>query len=119
MDILLVAGSLLVGLLLGGWGYRTFLADLRLRELETEMAALQKEYADYQTNVSAHFERTAQLANQLTDSYRDMHNHLRKGAQLLAPQPITWNMRADNAPSIEHHEMSDETTPLTEPPKDY
>lgn len=119
MDALYIIGGLLVGLLVGGWGYRTFLADHRLRQLETEMSALQKEYADYQTSVSSYFERTAMLANQLTDSYRDMHDHLRKGAQTLSAQPISWNSRASNAPSIEHYEADDEMVPLSSPPRDY
>lgn len=119
VEILYIAGSLLVGLIAGGWIYRTFLADHRLRELESQMIDLQKEYTDYQSSVSAYFERTATLANQLTESYRDMHDHLRKGAQRLSAQPIAWSNRTSNAPSIEHHEIADEATPLSSPPRDY
>lgn len=119
MDAVYIIGGLLVGLIVGGWGYRTFLADHRLRQLESEMASLQKEYSEYQVSVSNYFERTAILANQLTDSYRDMHDHLRKGAQTLSAQPLVWNQRVFNPPSIEHHEMADEIPTLTSPPKDY
>lgn len=119
MDALLIIGSLLTGLLLGGWGYRTFLADQRSKQLEAELTTLRKEYESYQVSVSQYFERTATLANQLTDSYRDMHEHLRSGAQTLSQHPIAWSNRPSSAPTIEHHEMRDERSSSLTPPKDY
>jgi hypothetical protein len=119
MDALLIIGSLSAGLLLGGWGYRTFLADQRAKQLESELTTLREEYEGYQVSVSRYFERTATLANQLTDSYRDMHEHLRSGAQTLSQQPIAWNSRSSSAPTIEHHEVNDERSSSLTPPKDY
>lgn len=54
------------------------------RQLETQLTELREQAESYQHEVSEHFTETAQLLNQLTASYRDVHNHLAKGAQSLA-----------------------------------
>ncbi len=54
------------------------------RQLEEHLNQMKQQQEDYQHEVSEHFVETADLLNQLTTSYRDVHNHLAKGAQLLA-----------------------------------
>lgn len=56
----------------------------RIAVLEKQLHAAQKEIADYQEKVTQHFIHTAQLVNQLTDSYKAVHEHLAEGAQELS-----------------------------------
>ena len=51
--------------------------------LRKEYAALKKTFADYRNNVSNHFAKTADAVDQLTDSYKNVYNHLSAGARAL------------------------------------
>ncbi|MDO4643250.1 MAG: DUF1043 family protein [Cardiobacteriaceae bacterium] len=51
--------------------------------LRKECEALKKSFADYRNNVSNHFAKTADAVDQLTDSYKNVFNHLSEGAQSL------------------------------------
>ncbi len=57
--------------------------DTRVRELESHLATLQGKYEHYQQAVTGHFAQTAQLVNNLTNAYRDVHEHLQTGARDL------------------------------------
>lgn len=57
--------------------------DTRVRELEEHLKSLQAKYDHYQDSVTHHFATTAQLVNNLTNSYRETHEHLVRGAQTL------------------------------------
>lgn len=57
--------------------------DSRVRELEEHLHALQGKYDHYQESVTQHFVTTAQLVNNLTSSYREVHDHLQQGAASL------------------------------------
>lgn len=63
-------------------------------QLEQQLDKLQKQQQNYQSEVSEHFVETAQLFNQLTNSYRDVHNHLAEGAQKLAGESATNSLAA-------------------------
>jgi uncharacterized membrane-anchored protein YhcB (DUF1043 family) len=85
-QILLIAGTCvaLLGLLLG-WliGRRTSNANLKYREIERRLDQVLQDKKVYEDDVVAHFSETAQLLNNLTESYRDVHNHLANGAATL------------------------------------
>ena len=51
--------------------------------LEKQFNDMQKQQQDYQQEVSGHFDRTAELLNDLAESYRSVHNHIAEGAQTL------------------------------------
>jgi uncharacterized membrane-anchored protein YhcB (DUF1043 family) len=57
--------------------------DNRVRELENHLTALQGKYESYQQAVTGHFAQSAQLVNNLTTAYRDVHEHLQRGASDL------------------------------------
>ena len=57
--------------------------DNRVRELESHLTALQGKYESYQHAVTGHFAQTAQLVNNLTNAYREAHDHLQRGARDL------------------------------------
>ena len=51
--------------------------------LRKEYEALKKTFADYRNNASNHFAKTADAVDQLTDSYKNVYNHLSAGARAL------------------------------------
>ncbi len=113
---------------LGGFGgymlAKTRNPDTRVRELEDHLHALQHKYDHYQDSVTQHFVTTAQMVNELSNSYREVHEHLRHGAETLCADsrrhstnnPAHAFERLDaprdkNLPFIDHQAV--------EPPRDY
>ncbi len=86
LTILIAGGALLLllgiglGMLLGR---RTSLAALKQREAERKLDQLLQDKQAYEDEVVEHFTDTAKLLNQLTERYRDVHNHLARGADRL------------------------------------
>lgn len=86
LTILIAGGALLLllgiglGMLLGR---RTSPAALKQREAERKLDQLLQDKQAYEDEVVEHFTDTAKLLNQLTERYRDVHNHLARGADLL------------------------------------
>lgn len=77
---------IVIFLLGGGVGFivsRARNSDTRVRELEEHLKSLQGKYDHYQEAVTQHFSTSAQLVNNLTSSYREVHEHLVRGAQNL------------------------------------
>ena len=90
------------------------------RDVERHLQETQDQLKTYQQEVSDHFEQTARLVDQLTESYREVHNHLADGAQNLLDlpgnQPIMKNL-PDNAGGEPEVAASEGKT--VEPPLDY
>lgn len=83
MNITLIIGLIIglsVGLLIGGlvlrFGRKPSNAEKSFSELQSEHHAFREEVAD-------HFVETANLINHLTDSYKEVFEHMQKGAQAL------------------------------------
>ena len=55
----------------------------RIIALEEQVQDLQAQHAKYRDNVGQHFSMTAELVQQMTESYRDVYQHLATGAQDL------------------------------------
>lgn len=72
-----------------GIGYVFFGSNKRTRELRAEMEALQKQFDDYRNQVGKHFLRTSELVQKMTDSYRDVYEHLASGSQALCQDPVS------------------------------
>lgn len=77
VEILSGIVGLLLGCLIGIWLERRKLPDVD---------ALKAEHASYRADVETHFEKTAQLAHQMADNYRNMYQHLAQGAVTLCEQ---------------------------------
>ena len=69
--------GLILGCLIGIWLERRKMPDVE---------ALKAEHASYRQDVETHFEKTAQLAHQMADNYRNMYQHLAQGAVTLCEQ---------------------------------
>ncbi|HLT64181.1 MAG TPA: DUF1043 family protein [Pseudohongiella sp.] len=87
----------------------------KVEELENRIQELQRTHAEYREHVSEHFNTTAELVQQMTDSYRDVYQHLARGAQDLCSDDVASRLlpSADNALFLGHDDNS------VEQPKDY
>ncbi|MGY6587517.1 MAG: ZapG family protein [Wenzhouxiangella sp.] len=76
--------GLLLGLLIGGVGVWFWLKSRP--GAAQSVASLQKENQQFREEVNQHFVQTAELINQLTDSYKAVFDHLSDGAERLVDQ---------------------------------
>jgi hypothetical protein len=85
-EILLAVGATvaILGLLLG-WlaGRRTSGAAKKYRDIALKLDQVMQDKKAYEGEVVEHFTETAKLLNNLTESYREVHNHLAQGASTL------------------------------------
>ena len=80
---------LLVGAVAGAISYKLFKSDeARVQLLETQLQQLTNEYENYKREVHGHFSDSAHLFGKLTESYRDVFQHLAHGARNLCPEYI-------------------------------
>ena len=88
----------------------------RNRELEQQLHALQEQQKNYRYDVNAHFNKTADLLSHLANSYREVHNHLARGAvDLCDPGAVRLlKMLPEQTPVLDEHQQS-----AVEPPRDY
>ena len=86
LEVLIAAAAalLILGLAIGMLlGRRTSTAGQKYREVERKLDQVLQDKKAYEDEVVEHFSDTAKLLNGLTESYRDVHNHLAKGAATL------------------------------------
>lgn len=120
MTWIIVASSLLagvvIGLLIGG---RLSANPNRVRELEAEVREAKDAERRYRDNVSDHFSMTADLVHHMTESYREVYEHLASGAQDLCPDEVAGKLLpARTDATFDPDAGSDELGALV-PPKDY
>jgi uncharacterized membrane-anchored protein YhcB (DUF1043 family) len=91
-------------------------APRRNREVEQQLHALQDQHKNYRYDVNAHFNRTAELLGQLAESYREVHNHLARGAlDLCDPGAVKLlKLLPEQTPVLEEQRAT-----VIEPPRDY
>jgi uncharacterized membrane-anchored protein YhcB (DUF1043 family) len=84
--MMLSVGAVLAILgLLVGWaaGRRTSAEAKKYRDIALKLDQVMQDKKAYEDNVVEHFTETAKLLNNLTESYREVHNHLAQGAASL------------------------------------
>lgn len=87
----------------------------KIEQLETKIQELQRHHADYRDHVSEHFSATADLVQNMTESYRDVYQHLSRGAQDLCNEEVAVKL----LPPADHSMFSGTDGNSIEPPKDY
>lgn len=86
----IAVGAAVLGVIIGYLASKKMGASLKAQALlQQQIEELQNQQQNYRSDVSDHFAETAQLFNQLTNSYRNVHNHLAEGAQKLAGESAT------------------------------
>ena len=93
MTWIIVASSLLagvvIGLLIGG---KLSANPSRVKELEAQLREAKETDRRYRDNVSDHFSMTADLVHHMTESYREVYEHLASGAQDLCPEDVAGKL---------------------------
>lgn len=118
----LVIISLLVlcaGGVLGALVGRNFLSQSKQKDLELKLLTTQQELQGYQQNVAKHFSETAHLINALTHVYKELHDHLSRGAMQLTNSEISKNMLNAGDPTLGIDAETATTDIELSPPKDW
>lgn len=106
-----------IGIVIGYFlNQRLHPAPRRNRELEEQLHALQEQHKHYRYDINAHFDKTADLLGHLAVSYREVHNHLARGALDLCDSGTirTLKLLPEATPVLEEQHPS-----FAEPPRDY
>jgi uncharacterized protein len=99
----------------------------RVQQLEEQLGTLEREFDSYRRQVARHFHTTSELVQKMTDSYRDVYEHLATSSQQLCQteldhpnldftrQPLLDSTPAANTEAPRDQEFGDaETDPLQE-----
>ena len=117
--IMVSAIVLCIGGLIGAVISRTLLPPEIQKDLEKQLQTSRTELEKYQQDVAHHFAETSQLVTKLTESYKEVHDHLAKGATNLTNPEISKKMldAGDSSLGIEAPKATEEMS--FEPPKDW
>lgn len=81
--------SLIIGGIIGYFIGAQFSSDKQTtKAMETRVEQAEDELKTFQADVTEHFQQTSDLVNKLTETYRDVHEHLAGGAMKLANADI-------------------------------
>lgn len=98
--IIVGAVALIVGVLLGKFFGSNSASAEEKENLAKELQTTKEELALYKVQVTEHFSKTADLVNNMTESYRDVYHHLAASAeQLGANENFKLRLEADNSGS--------------------
>lgn len=117
--VMVAAIALCIGGLVGAIISRTFIPPEVQKELEGKLQASKNELEQYQQDVAQHFADTSKLIGDLTKSYKNVHDHLAKGAIQLTNAEISQKI-LDAGDGQLGHESKEALEELSfEPPKDW
>lgn len=131
IGIVTLAAGALIGYLLGRSGENS-----GQQKLVDQLNEAQQELSEYKEQVNGHFEKTADLVNNLTESYREVHQHLAQGSESLCKgEHSPAQLNNDTQPKIAELAESEqeeqiptvtdevaaapEEQEVIEPPRDY
>lgn len=110
----LVVG-LVIGILIGRSGQGT---TLRQRRAEQQIEEIRNEYTRYQAQVNEHFMESAHLLRRFNDSYRDVNQHMARGANRLCnDEEWLHELEQENKKARLEGRAADKEG--VEPPRDY
>lgn len=112
------AAILLIGLGLGFW-----VAQLRSGKQVAKAADVQQQFDDYRKSVTAHFGRTAEHFQTISQEYRELYEHMASGADALIDQQaidekLSFVPSAAIEASADDTESEEVETPVVEPADD-
>jgi uncharacterized membrane-anchored protein YhcB (DUF1043 family) len=110
------AATFVIGTILGLLMARRSSGSRSKEALTEELNDVRREFEDYKIDVSTHFAKTADLVNNLTSSYRDVHQHLSTSAsQLCSDEQLLISLERPTEAAATETKVDDEV----EPPRDY
>jgi uncharacterized membrane-anchored protein YhcB (DUF1043 family) len=117
--ILAAIAALIVGLIIGVLVGRSGQGStLRQRRAEQQIEEIKNEYTRYQAQVNEHFMESAHLLRRFNDSYRDVNQHMARGANRLCnDEEWLHELQQENANGRLEGSSADKDG--AEPPRDY
>ncbi|GJM13627.1 MAG: hypothetical protein DHS20C12_20300 [Pseudohongiella sp.] len=91
----------------------------RVQDLENQIRDLKDNHLTYRDNVSDHFSMTADLVQHMTESYREVYQHLASGAQDLCSNDVASKLLPAGSDAVFESNEETESTGGLNPPKDY
>lgn len=111
-----LAVGIAIGFVLAG---RTISNPQKVSDLEQQLQELQSSHARYKEEVSEHFSMTAELVQQMTDSYKDVYQHLATGAQELCSGEVASKLLPASSDGVFGLALSADNDGELQAPKDY
>ena len=91
----------------------------RVQELESQVRTLKENHNEYRDSVSDHFSMTAELVQHMTESYKEVYQHLASGAQDLCSTEVAGKLLPTETDAVfETNDTPEEASGLIAP-KDY
>ncbi len=117
---LVAVGCVAIGVVIGVVvASRMNASPSRVRELENQIRQIKDNHREYKDSVSDHFGMTAELVHHMTESYREVYQHLASGAQDLCSSEVASKLLpAESDAVFESPTSSDDNNELV-PPRDY
>ncbi|MES2604376.1 MAG: DUF1043 family protein [Pseudomonadota bacterium] len=117
-------GCLLAGAVIGAILFKLLKSDeARVQHLESQLQQVSDEYENYKKEVHGHFSDSAILIGKLTESYKDVYQHLAHGARNLCPDYIATQLTQAAPPTSMDISGTDSAlardATLLSPPLDY
>lgn len=114
-------GCLAAGIAIGVvFASRLNTSPARVQELENQIRSLKETHNSYRDNVSDHFSMTAELFQHMTESYKEVYQHLASGAQELCSNEVASKLLPASSDSVFENDTSEnEFVAGLNPPKDY
>jgi uncharacterized membrane-anchored protein YhcB (DUF1043 family) len=113
-------GCLAVGVVIGVvFASRLNASPSRVQELENQIRSLKENQIEYKDSVSDHFSMTAELVQHMTESYREVYQHLATGAQDLCSTEVAGKLLPASSDAVFETNSSSQEASGLNPPKDY
>ena len=110
---------MLCGTALGAFLLHIFRSNVYSRELEQRLHDAESTLQSYQRDVAESFSQTSQHIHNMTQSYRDMHEHLANSALKLATPEISRKILESANNSLGDSKTSYINAQNIEPPRDW
>ena len=91
----------------------------RVQKLENQIREIKDNNLTYRDNVSDHFSMTADLVQHMTESYREVYQHLASGAQDLCSNEVASKLLPAGSDAVFDSNEEPEAAGGLNPPKDY
>ena len=91
----------------------------RVQELENQIRDIKDNHLVYRDNVSDHFSMTADLVQHMTESYREVYQHLASGAQDLCSDEVASKLLPAGSDAVFEGNDDSKAASGLNPPKDY
>jgi len=115
MGIACLAFGVVIGV---GFAGKLNASPSRIQDLENRIQQLNDTHSEYREGVSEHFGMTAELIQHMTESYREVYQHLAMGAQELCSTEVANKLLPAGSDDVFETREIEQNADLN-PPKDY